>query len=135
MFSLKASLLCVVTIRMLLTCYDFIAGKVNMDKEYMRMKWGVGRILYETYPVVKPIIIPIWHEGMSDLLPNTPPYYFRLNSKLTFNFGKPIDLSETMKMIFDKKVDEVEARRIITAELQKEMEALRAETEVLHRKS
>lgn len=72
---------------------------------------------------------------MSDLLPNTPPYYFRFNSKLTFNFGKPIDLSDTMKMIFDKKVDEVEARRLITAELQKEMEALRAETEVLHKKS
>lgn len=72
---------------------------------------------------------------MSDLLPNTPPYYFRLNSKLTFNFGKPIDLSGIMKMIFDKKVDEVEARRLITAELQKNLEVLREETEALHKKS
>lgn len=51
--------------------------KVNMDKEHMRLKWGIGRILYESYPHVKPIILPIYHEGMSDLLPNEPPYYFR----------------------------------------------------------
>lgn len=112
----------------------FPEGKVNMDKERMRLKWGVGRILYETYPV-SPIIVPIWHEGMNELLPNYPPYYFRLNSKLTFNFGKPIDLSETMKMIFDKKVDEVEARRLITEEIQKELEVLRVETEALHNKT
>lgn len=103
-----------------------------MDKANMRLKWGIGRILYETYPHVKPIILPIYHEGMSDLLPNEPPYYFRLNSKLTYNFGKPIDLSKTMKMIFDKNIDEVEARRIITDEIQCELEVLRTETEQLH---
>ena len=59
---------------------------------------------------------------MSDLLPNYPPYYFRFNSKLTFNFGKPIDLSATMKMIFDKKIDPTEARRLITADIQKSLE-------------
>lgn len=104
-----------------------------MEKEHMRLKWGIGRILYETYPHVKPIILPIFHEGMDDMLPNYPPYYFRLNSKLTFNFGKPIDLSATMKMIFDKKVDEVKARQIITDELQSRLEDLRKETEELHK--
>ncbi|CRL08646.1 CLUMA_CG021417, isoform A [Clunio marinus] len=112
----------------------FPEGRVNMEKEYMRLKWGVGRILFESFPV-NPIIIPIWHEGMNELLPNYPPYYFRLNSKLTFNFGKPIDLSETMKMIFDKNIDEVEARRVITDEIQKNLEILRVETEQLHNKS
>lgn len=75
------------------------------------------------------------HEGMSDLLPNTEPYYFRFNSKLTFNFGKPIDLKKTMQMIFDKNIDEVEARRLITEEIQKKLEDLREETELLHKKS
>lgn len=100
----------------------------------MRLKWGVGRILYESYPVI-PKIIPIWHEGMDELLPNYPPYYFRLNKKLTFNFGKPIDISDTMKNIFDKKVDEVTARKIITDKLQDELNILRIETEALHKKS
>lgn len=111
----------------------FPEGRVNMDKEHMRLKWGVGRILFESYPIA-PIIVPIWHEGMDCLLPNYPPYYFRFNSKLTFNFGNPIDLSATMKMIFDKKIDEVEARKLITDELQKKLEVLREETEQLHKK-
>lgn len=105
-----------------------------MEKEYIRMKWGIGRILYELYPIT-PIIIPISHEGMSELLPNYPPYYFRLFKNLTFNFGNPIDISETMRMIFDKKIDEVEARRLITDVIQKELESLRAETEILHVKA
>lgn len=111
----------------------FPEGRVNMDKEHMRLKWGVGRILFESYPI-SPIIVPIWHEGMDCLLPNYPPYYFRFNSKLTFNFGNPIDLSATMKMIFDKKIDEVEARKLITNEIQEKLEVLREETEQLHKK-
>jgi monolysocardiolipin acyltransferase len=112
----------------------FPEGKVNMEKEHMRLKWGIGRILYELYPQI-PTIIPIWHEGMNELLPNYPPYYFRLNKKLTFNFGNPIDISETLKSIFEKKLDEVTARRIITDKLQEELNMLRDETEVLHRKA
>lgn len=105
-----------------------------MEKEHMRLKWGVGRILYELYPQI-PTIIPIWHEGMNELLPNYPPYYFRLNKKLTFNFGKPIDIRETMQKIFEQKLDEVTARRIITDKLQEELNILRDETEVLHRRA
>lgn len=82
--------LCINKLKMGDWVHVFPEGKVNMDKQRMRFKWGVGRILFETYPHVSPIIIPIWHEGMDDLLPNQPPYYFRLNAKLTFNFGKPL---------------------------------------------
>jgi hypothetical protein len=69
------------------------------------------------------------------LLPNYPPYYFRFNNKLTFNFGNPIDISDVMKNIFDNDVDDVTARRIITDKLQDELNILRAETEKLHNES
>lgn len=69
---------------------------------------------------------------MDELLPNYPPYYFRFNKKLTFNFGNPIDISETITSVFDKKLDEVTARKIITDKLQEELNILRIETEALH---
>lgn len=104
----------------------------------MRFKWGVGRILLETYqknPSIKVTVLPMWHLGMDELLPNTPPYRFRFNTKLTFNFGKPIDLSETLKNITDNFIDEVEGRRLITEEIQKKLDVLRQETEFLHKKT
>jgi monolysocardiolipin acyltransferase len=107
-----------------------------MEKEQMRFKWGVGRILLETYqknPGIKVTILPMWHLGMDSLLPNTPPYRFRFNTKLTFNFGKPIDLSETLQHISDNVSDEVEGRRLITEEIQNKLEVLRLETELLHK--
>lgn len=82
-----------------------------------------------------PTIIPIWHEGMSNLLPNYPPYYFRFNNKLTFNFGNPIDISKLMENIFDKNIDEITARRMITDKIQEELYVLRLETERLHQKN
>lgn len=68
-----------------------------------------------------PIIIPIWHIGMETVLPNEPPYYFRLGKKLTYNFGKPIDLNAIMERLRTNPVTEEEARRIITDRIQEEM--------------
>ncbi|KAL7046984.1 hypothetical protein ACKWTF_002760 [Chironomus riparius] len=124
--------LCIQKLKLGEWVHIFPEGKVNMEKEYLRLKWGVGRVLFETYPII-PTIIPIWHEGMDKLLPNYPPYYFRLNNKLTFNFGKPIDIKDVMKHIFDNNLDEITARRMITDKLQKEMNTLRIETEKLHK--
>jgi hypothetical protein len=49
-----------------------------MTKEFIRLKWGVGRVIYDYMKSsdankTMPIIIPIWHEGMDILLPNFPP--------------------------------------------------------------
>lgn len=68
----------------------FPEGKVNMTKEVMRFKWGIGRLVYECN--VPPIIVPIWHEGMDDILPNREPYILKLNKKFFINYGKPIDV-------------------------------------------
>lgn len=102
----------------------FPEGKVNMTKEFIRLKWGVGRMLYECMKAkdqTMPIIIPIWHEGMDILLPNYPPYYFRLGQHLTFNVGNPIDLKDFIKRLIDDNVDEITARKLITDEIQNEL--------------
>ncbi|KAI4471047.1 taz protein tafazzin [Holotrichia oblita] len=108
----------------------FPEGKVNMTKENMRLKWGVGRMIFES--LVTPIVIPIWHIGMDDVLPNDPPYYLRLFKKLTFNFGNPIDFSELVRTLRARNATDVEARKEITDLIQNELLKLKRETETLH---
>lgn len=101
-----------------------------MTKENMRLKWGVGRMIYES--PVTPIIVPIWHVGMDDVLPNEPPYILKLRKNLTFNFGNPIDLTEIVKILKARNASDVDARKEITDRIQEELLKLKAETERLH---
>lgn len=106
------------------------SGKVNMTKENMRLKWGVGRMIYES--PVTPIVIPIWHIGMDDVLPNEPPYILKLRKNLTFNYGNPIDFTEIVKILKARNATDVEARKEITDRIQEELLKLKVETELLH---
>lgn len=97
----------------------FPEGKVNMTKENLRFKWGVGRMIYES-PVM-PIIVPIWHEGMDNVLPNYPPYIIKFGKKITINVGQPINISDLVNSLKMKNTPEPVARKIITDRLQEEM--------------
>ncbi|XP_036219133.1 tafazzin isoform X2 [Bactrocera oleae] len=110
----------------------FPEGKVNMTKEEMRLKWGVGRIIYESPRI--PIILPMWHEGMDEVLPNTEPYVLKWGKKVTLNIGQPIDLQDFIQDLKDRKVPEPEARKLITDKIQDVFYHLRKETEELHKK-
>lgn len=101
-----------------------------MTKENMRLKWGVGRMIYES--PVTPIVIPIYHVGMDDVLPNEPPYILKLRKNLTFNYGNPIDFTEVVKLLRERKATDVEARKEITDRIQEELLKLKGETEILH---
>ncbi|KAH8365263.1 hypothetical protein KR084_007211 [Drosophila pseudotakahashii] len=109
----------------------FPEGKVNMEKEELRLKWGVGRIIYESPKV--PIILPMWHEGMDDLLPNVEPYVIQRGKKVTVNVGQPLDLTDFITDLKKRQVPEPTARKLITDKIQEAFRGLRAETEKLHR--
>lgn len=111
----------------------FPEGKVNMTKEFMRLKWGIGRMIYES-PVI-PIVIPIWHLGMEDVLPNYPPYYLRTGKKITINVGEPIDLKATVMKLKEENTPEEIARKVITDKIQTELYKLKEATEELHKKA
>lgn len=84
-----------------------------------RMKWGVGRLILES-PVL-PIVIPICHLGMDEVLPNEPPYMFRTGKRVTMNYGEPIDFSGLLADLRASKVSEMEARKAITDRIQEEL--------------
>lgn len=106
-----------------LACGDWVhvfpEGKVNMTKEHLRFKWGIGRMIYES-PVL-PIIVPIWHEGMDTVLPNYPPYIIKFGKRITINIGQPINLNELVTSLKSNNTPEPIARKIITDRLQEEM--------------
>ncbi|XP_055858682.1 tafazzin isoform X2 [Episyrphus balteatus] len=109
----------------------FPEGKVNMTREFMRLKWGVGRMIYDA-PII-PIVLPVWHEGMHEVLPNTEPYIPKWGKKVTMNIGRPIALDDFIQDMKDRNVPEPDARKLITDRIQDELQALRVETEQLHR--
>lgn len=108
----------------------FPEGRVNMTKELIRLKWGVGRMVYES-PTV-PLIIPMWHEGTDTVLPNEPPYYLRVGKKVTLVYGEPIDLSVLVRDLKQRKATEIEARKAITDAIQNELMKLKEKTEKIH---
>lgn len=101
-----------------------------MTQEDMRLKWGVGRLIFEA--PVTPIVIPVWHIGMEQVLPNTPPYRLRLCKKLTFNYGAPLDLSDMVRELRARQAPAVEARKLITDKIQSTLHQLKIQTEKLH---
>lgn len=84
-----------------------------------RLKWGIGRLILES--PVTPLVIPICHLGMDQVLPNEPPYMFKTRKKVTMNYGEPIDFSELLKNLKETKATEVEARKAITDRIQEEL--------------
>lgn len=108
----------------------FPEGKVNMRKEHIRFKWGVGRLIYES--PVTPVVLPFWHLGMDEIVPNEPPYIFRIGKLLTINVGNPIDFSDLVEELRIGKASAKFARRIITERVEAELMFLKEETERLH---
>lgn len=68
-----------------------------------------------------PLIIPIIHLGMDQILPNEPPYIIRTKKKVTLYYGNPIDLNELVANLKKSEVDETQARKVITDRIQEEL--------------
>lgn len=50
----------------------------------------------ECSATVAPLVVPVWHEGMDHVLPNTEPYVLRTRKRLFLNVGEPIYLQHVL---------------------------------------
>ncbi|KAG7164620.1 tafazzin-like [Homarus americanus] len=110
----------------------FPEGKVNMSMEHMRLKWGVGRLVYESS--ICPIVLPFYHIGMDTILPNRSPYIPRVGKTVTVVVGEPMDFKQLVSEMKEKQEDPATARKIITDRIQDELKRLRGKAEELHEK-
>ncbi|KAI8055106.1 acyltransferase-domain-containing protein [Syncephalis plumigaleata] len=71
----------------------FPEARINQDPNMIRFKWGVARLIMECRQ--SPIVIPIWHHGMADIMPLKSKIPLpRLNKSLVMTVGQPIPLDD-----------------------------------------
>jgi len=111
----------------------FPEGKVNLTKEWMRLKWGVGRLIAEAR--IPPLVLPFWHEGLSDVLPVGKPYIPRVGKTVTVVIGDVIDTKELLeKLRLDHPTNEG-LRKALTDYIQDQLRICRDKARRIHNAS
>lgn len=110
----------------------FPEGRVNLEKTWIRLKWGVGRLVCECQ--TKVIVLPIYHIGMDDVLPNTRPYIPRRNKAVTIVVGTPLNFESNLFRWRELNWSVEMMRKAVTDKIQEELQKLREEAELLHQK-
>ncbi|GAU96038.1 hypothetical protein RvY_07541 [Ramazzottius varieornatus] len=108
----------------------FPEARVNQEHQWLRMKWGVGRLIAETKST--PLLLPFHHQGMDSVQANRPPYTPTIGKNVTVLFGSLLDFKENVAQMISNNVSPRDQRELITKDIQKEMKQLRYECETIH---
>ncbi|XP_033746737.1 tafazzin-like [Pecten maximus] len=111
----------------------FPEARVNQSQEFLRYKWGVGRMIAEAKEL--PVVIPFFHVGMDNVSPNTGQfkYYPRLFKRVTMVIGDAINFSDIINQ--KDKLSPVELRKQLTDLIQERMAELKVQAESIHKQA
>eukprot|EP01062_Namystynia_karyoxenos_P044313 TRINITY_DN32601_c0_g1_i1.p1 TRINITY_DN32601_c0_g1~~TRINITY_DN32601_c0_g1_i1.p1 ORF type:complete len:357 (+),score=68.24 TRINITY_DN32601_c0_g1_i1:80-1072(+) len=85
-----------------LWCHVFSEAMCSQEGQLRPFRWGVGRLIVEAQGPKAPLVVPMVHRGMEDLMPD-PHHPSRKSSWTRFlprpcsvrvRFGDPVDVSE-----------------------------------------
>ncbi|RUS20344.1 hypothetical protein BC937DRAFT_95442, partial [Endogone sp. FLAS-F59071] len=100
----------------------FPESKVNQTGEMIRWKWGIGRLIMDGGSEI--VVVPVWHKGMEDIMPEGVRFRPRPFQRLTVIFGDPIDFTDLLQDYQKGQAGEVETRIKITQRCKEAIEAL-----------
>jgi monolysocardiolipin acyltransferase len=106
-------------------------GKVNkyLDK-LLPLRHGVGKLVTEAR--VPPVVLPIYHLGMANVIP----YHGRWprpGKDILFVIGKPIYFDETLAKLRSQGLDKVEVYNRVTDIIEGELQLLEKKAYYLYR--
>lgn len=102
--------------------HTFPEGKVNIKQKWIRFKWGVGRLVSECSK--DPVILPICHFGMDNVLPNTRPFLPRVCKTITVVVGEPISFKASLQKWRSLGYNSEQLRKAVTDKIQDEFDKL-----------
>ncbi|CAI9734106.1 tafazzin-like isoform X1 [Octopus vulgaris] len=111
----------------------FPEGRVNLSKEFMRLKWGVGRLIADCNN--NSLVLPIWLVGMDSILPNKKPYIPKIGKTVTVLIGEPIQFKSDVQQLQNAGKNAREIRKYITDRIQDEFRHMKIKAERIHYES
>lgn len=106
-------------------------GKIiETEEEEVRLKWGIGRLVADMEAV--PLVVPVWHVGLDDLVPNIRPYRPHFGQRVTVVFGEPMDFRPLLHKLRQRSADARTVRKQITDVIQLHFRALQKKSLAEH---